>query len=157
MKIKTGLGQDSHAFEDSDKALILGGVSFDHAQGLRGNSDADVVLHALTNAISSISGRNILGKVADDLCQSGVTDSREYLKLALADLHPGRIEHVAISIECLIPKISPQVDAMKASIAQLLSIQPSDVGITATTGEGLTAFGQGKGIQALAIITVVYE
>ena len=157
MKIKTGLGQDSHAFEDSDKVLILGGVTFDHAQGLSGNSDADVVLHALTNAISSISGRNILGKVADDLCQSGVTDSREYLKLALADLQPGRIEHVAISIECLTPKISPQVDAMKASIAQLLNIQSTDVGITATTGEGLTAFGQGKGIQALVMITVAYE
>ena len=157
MKIKTGLGQDSHAFETSDKALILGGVTFDHAQGLRGNSDADVVLHALTNAISSITGRNILGKVADDLCQSGVTDSREYLKLALADLHPGCIEHVAISLECLTPKISPRVEAMKTAIADLLSIQPSDVGITATTGEGLTAFGQGKGIQALVIITVAYE
>lgn len=157
MKIRTGLGQDSHAFEDSDKALILAGVTFEHAQGLKGNSDADVILHALTNAISSITGRNILGKVADELCQSGVTDSREYLKLALADLHPGRIEHVAISIECLTPKISPQVGAMKASIAQLLSIQTDDVGITATTGEGLTAFGQGKGIQALVMVTVAYE
>ena len=157
MSIKTGLGQDSHAFEESNKALILGGVEFDHTQGLRGNSDADVVLHALTNAISSVTGRNILGKIADDLCQSGVTDSREYLALALADLAPGRIEHVAIAIECLTPKISPKVEAMKSSIAQLLGIQISDVGITATTGEGLTAFGQGKGIQALVVLTVAYE
>ena len=154
MRVKTGLGQDSHAFEDSDKALILGGVEFDHPQALSGNSDADVVLHAITNAISSISGQNILGKVADELCQAGIVDSREYLKVALADLGDWRIEHVAISIECLVPKISPNIDAMKRSIAQLLDIETADVGITATTGEGLSAFGQGKGIQAFCLMTV---
>jgi len=155
MKIKTGIGQDSHTFEsESDKVLILAGVTFEHEKGLRGNSDADVVLHSLTNAISSITGRNILGKVADELCQQGVTDSREYLKCALEDLGDWQIEHIAISLECLEPKISPQIIIMKESIAKQCNISASDVGITATTGEGLTAFGRGKGIQALTIITV---
>ncbi len=155
MNIKTGLGQDSHAFDAIDnKPLILGGIEFDHPQGLRGNSDADVILHSLTNAVSSITGKNILGAKADELCQQGITDSTEYLKLALNDLDNWHIEHIAISIECLVPKISPKIEALKTNIAKLMDVQTSDVGITATTGEGLTAFGRGEGIQVLSIITV---
>ncbi len=155
MNIKTGLGQDSHAFDAIDnKPLILGGIEFDHPQGLRGNSDADVILHSLTNAISSITGKNILGAKADELCQQGTTDSTEYLKLALNSLDGWHIEHIAISIECLVPKISPKIDALKTNIAKLTDVQTSDIGITATTGEGLTAFGRGEGIQVLSIITV---
>ena len=69
MRIKTGIGQDSHRFdiENKNKPLILGGVIFPHETPLQGNSDADVVLHAITNAISGITGVNILGKIADDL------------------------------------------------------------------------------------------
>jgi 2-C-methyl-D-erythritol 2,4-cyclodiphosphate synthase len=78
---KTGLGQDSHAFDAKSKPLILGGIIFNHPQGLKGNSDADVILHSITNAISSITGVNILGTKADELCQQGITDSAQYLKL----------------------------------------------------------------------------
>ena len=113
-----------------------------------------MVLHSITNAVSSITGNNILGSVADQLCQEGVTDSSNFLKLALDDLGDWKISHIAISIECLKPKISPQIDSMKKSIAKLCHINKTDVGITATTGEGLTAFGKGKGIQVITIITV---
>jgi len=155
MNIKTGLGQDSHAFDSvNGKPLILGGVEFDHPQGLRGNSDADVILHSLTNAISSITGQNILGVKADALCQQGIIDSAEYLKLALNDLNGWHIEHIAISIECLVPKISPKIEALKSNIAHLMNTDVTNVGITATTGEGLTAFGRGEGIQVFSIITV---
>ena len=62
MTAKTGIGQDSHAFEETPgKPLILAGIKLDHPIGLKGNSDADVVLHSITNAISSITGSNILG------------------------------------------------------------------------------------------------
>ena len=155
MTSKTGIGQDSHAFEQTPgKPLILAGIKLNHPVGLKGNSDADVVLHSITNAISSITGRNILGSVADQLCQEGLTDSSEYLKLALGDLEGWKIKHIAIAIECLIPKISPQIDSMKKNIAKLCHIDKTDIGITATTGEGLTAFGKGEGIQAITIITV---
>ena len=155
MIAKTGIGQDSHAFEETPgKPLILAGIKLDHPIGLKGNSDADVVLHSITNAISSITGNNILGSVADQLSQEGVTDSSNYLKLALDDLKDWKISHIAIAIECLKPKISPQIDSMKKSIAKLCHINKTDVGITATTGEGLTAFGKGEGIQAITIITV---
>ena len=113
-----------------------------------------MVLHSITNAVSSITGNNILGSVADQLCQEGVTDSSNFLKLALDDLGDWRISHIAIAIECLKPKISPQIDSMKKSIAKLCHINKTDVGITATTGEGLTAFGKGEGIQAITIVTV---
>ncbi|MDC0407707.1 2-C-methyl-D-erythritol 2,4-cyclodiphosphate synthase [Candidatus Thioglobus sp.] len=155
MKIKTGLGQDSHAFDDNHKALLLAGVNFKHAQGLRANSDGDVLFHALTNAVSSITGINILGEIADNLCKQGITDSGEYLKLALQDLQDWQVQHIAVSIECLTPKISPYITDMKTNIAKLFNISPNDVGITATTGEGLTAFGRGEGIQVLCIISAL--
>ncbi|HIG89309.1 2-C-methyl-D-erythritol 2,4-cyclodiphosphate synthase [Candidatus Thioglobus sp.] len=155
MKTKTGIGQDSHAFETQiEKPLILGGVTFDHPQGLKGNSDADVLLHSLTNAISSITTKNILGAKADDLCQQGITDSSEYLKLALNDLNDWNIDHIAISIECLVPKISPKMQALRSSIANLVNTDIDNIGITATTGEGLTAFGRGEGIGVFSMITV---
>jgi len=155
MTAKTGIGQDSHVFEEAPgKPLILAGIKLEHPMGLKGNSDADVVLHSITNAVSSITGNNILGSVADQLCQEGVTDSSNFLKLALDDLGDWRISHIAIAIECIKPKISPQIDSMKKSIAELCHINKTDVGITATTGEGLTAFGKGEGIQAITIVTV---
>ena len=155
MTIKTGIGQDSHAFEKKPgKPLILSGIKFDHSFGLKGNSDADVIFHSITNAISSVTGKNILGSVADKLAQHGEKDSIKYLQLALNDLKAWKINHIAISIECLKPKISPKIELMKLKISVICKINIADVGITATSGEGLTAFGRGEGIQAISIITV---
>ena len=79
MKVKTGLGQDSHKFENNlEKPLILAGVLFPDERGLAANSDGDVIFHALTNAISSITTVNILGSEADKLCEKGITDSSVY-------------------------------------------------------------------------------
>lgn len=153
--MKVSIGQDSHAFDfdNNDKALVLGGIEIPDAPPLRGNSDADVVLHAITNAISGITTVNILGKIADDMCENGITDSAQYLAKALEYLD-NEIVHLSISIEALKPKLSPHIESMRKNIANLLSITPSQVGITATTGEGLTAFGRGEGIQVFCILTV---
>jgi len=157
MRIKTGIGQDSHRFDgaDTDKILVLGGVEIADQPPLQGNSDADVVLHAITNAISGISGSNILGSVSDAMCRQGVTDSRAYVAKAVETLRTMRICHVSISIECKRPKITPYMEVMKQSIAALLGIDIVDVGITATSGEGMTAFGRGEGIQAFVIVTAI--
>jgi 2-C-methyl-D-erythritol 2,4-cyclodiphosphate synthase len=160
MRIKTGLGQDSHRFDfdNKTKKLILGGVVFDDEPPLQGNSDADVVLHALCNAISGITGVNVLGTVSDTLCQKyGVTNSRFYVQEALNYIKDWRVTHISCSIECKIPKITPKISAMKTSISELLGLENSDVGITATSGEGLTAFGRGEGIQVLCIVTAVND
>lgn len=153
--MRAAIGQDSHRFEErSGKPLVLGGVVFpEEPCGLLANSDGDVVLHALTNAVSGITGRNVLGAPADALCRKGVTDSRAYLALALEDLKEP-VSHVSFSIEAAHPKIAPRIDAMKASVAALLGTDPSRVGITATTGEGLTDFGRGLGISVFCILTV---
>ncbi len=157
MKIKSAIGQDSHQFETekSCKKCIIGGIVFDQLPALSGNSDADVVLHAITNAISGITGNNILGKKADEMCQAGITDSTAYLAEALKDFKAYKISNISISIECKRPKISPVIPEMKGNIARLLSIEAEDVGITATTGEGLTDFGRGLGVQAFVILTAI--
>lgn len=159
MKVKTGIGLDSHRFVegDSDRRLVLGGLVFEDAPPLSGNSDADVILHAVTDAISGVTGRTVIGSVADTLCKEGVTDSKEYLKLALEELGDWRISHLSLALECLRPRIDPKVPALRESLAGLLGIQVDDVCITATSGEGLNDCGRGLGIHVSAVLTVIRD
>lgn len=150
------IGQDSHRFEGrhSKKTLMLAGVKIPGCAGLAGNSDADVVLHALTNAVSGISGVNILGKVSDRMClKQGIRDSRAYLKRALETLGDCRLVHVSVVVEARQPKLEKHIPAMKRSLATICGMTAGAVGITATTGEGLTAFGRGEGIQAFVMVS----
>ena len=153
--MRVAIGQDSHRidYENKNKKLLLAGIEFEEEFSLSANSDGDVVFHAITNAISGITCKNILGKVADDMCKNGILDSKQYLKEALKYLE-GRIVHLSISIECKVPKISPKIEDMRRNIAQVLNIKESCIGITATTGEGLTESGKGNGISVFACITV---
>ncbi len=157
MKVKTGIGIDSHRFETqpTGKPLMLGGLAFEDAPGLEGNSDADVILHALTDAISGITGRTVIGPVADRLCRRGITDSEFYLREALKDLADWQISHVSIAVEGSRPKIEPKSEAIRENIAKLLNIGISDVGLTATTGEHLSDCGRGLGLFATVIVTVL--
>lgn len=153
--MKVAIGQDSHRidYNNKDKKLILGGVEFQEDYSLLGNSDSDVVLHAITNAVSGITCQNILGKITDAMCKNRITDSEEYLKEALKYLKE-KIVHISMSIECLTPKISPKIEEMRKNIARILQIEENCVGITATTGEGLTEFGKGNGISVFVCLTV---
>ena len=159
VKVKTGLGLDSHSFieGETDKQFVLGGVVFDDAPALSGNSDADVILHALTDAISGITGVTVIGAVADKMCHQGITDSKAYLKVALDSLGLWRVTHVSIVLECLRPKIDPKASALRASVAALLSLEITDVCLTATTGEQLNDVGRGLGIHASVIVTAVAD
>ncbi len=156
---KMGLGQDSHRIQEpaAGKALVLGGVTLKEPYALEGNSDSDVILHAITNAISGVTGRPILGPVADGMCKAGVTDSAAYLQKALEDLDGMgyRLTHLSVTLECKRPKILPVLAAITARVAELTGLGTEDVGITATTGEGLTDFGKGLGIQAFAIASAM--
>ena len=156
--MKVGIGQDSHRFDfdNKNKKLVLGGVVFEGSPALDGNSDADVVLHSITNAISGITCVNILGEISDEMClKHGITDSRAYLMEALRYLKDNKIAHVSISIECMTPKITPKIPEIRKNLSQLLDVPENCIGITATTGEGLTQFGQGKGIQVFSCVTVI--
>lgn len=152
----SAIGQDSHRFEPegSNKPLMLGGVCIAGFPGLAGNSDADVILHALCNAISGLSGVPILGNYTDRLCSvEGITDSAYYVAAALATLKNMTLLHISITVEALRPHLSQHFNAIRYGIAELVHLQPDQVGITATTGEGLTAFGRGEGIQTFIIIS----
>ena len=162
LRFKTAIGQDSHRFAEGPAAdarpLVLAGVSIPGMPGLSGNSDADVVLHAVTNAVSGITGVNILGKIADRLClEEGITDSAVYLAEALKHLGDYRVSHLSVSIEAARPRLADHIDAMRQHLAALLSLDIKDIGMTATSGEGLTDFGRGLGIQAFCILTVVSD
>lgn len=158
--IRTGIGQDSHRFlpADAAKPCVLGGLIFEDAPGFQANSDGDVILHALCNAITSLTHFLVLGGLADDLClKSGITDSSVYLEKALESLGKQRITHVAITIEATRPKFKKRREELCANIARLLKLQPSQVGLTATTGEGLTNVGCGDGLAVICIITTMEE
>ncbi len=154
--VKVGLGQDSHRFcEDGDtKELVLGGVTIPGERGLAGNSDADVILHAVTNAVSGITTVNILGGKADELCLGkGIMDSSVYLKKGLEYLDGYKLTHISLSIEALKPKLAPHTEAIRKNLSELLDMPIDSVAMTATTGEGLTDFGRGLGMQCLVVVT----
>ena len=160
MKYRTGLGQDSHRFlpEGSSKPCILAGLIFEDTPGMASDSDGDVIFHAICNAITSVTGVQILGGIADDLCQKdGITDSQVYLEKALETLKQQKIEHIAIAIEAKRPRLHTRIEEMRSKIADLMKLDLNQVGLTATASDGLTEFGLGEGIQCICIMTVMQE
>lgn len=155
-RVRTGIGQDSHRFlpVGSSKPCILAGIIFDGVPGFMANSDGDVIFHAICNAITSLTGVLILGDIADDLClKDGITDSEVYLLEAMKTLGRQEISHVAVTIEAKKPKFKAKLMEMRANIARVMKLDVSQVGITATSGEGLTDFGCGDGLQCFVIVT----
>jgi len=155
-KIRVGIGQDSHRFLaiGSNKPCVIGGLIFEEVPGLDADSDGDVVLHAICNAITSVTGVPILGRIAIDLChKEGITDSSVYLERALQTLGKIRVQHVALSIEGKRPRFEKRMLEMRKKIAALMRLDFSQVGITSTSGDGLTDFGCGDGLQCFCILT----
>ncbi len=152
--LRTGLGVDSHRFSEAKKSLVLGGIQISKNGGLEGNSDGDVLLHALTNAISSALGGGSLSIFADSICKQGITDSKKYLAVIVKEMRSESFEigNISIATEGKKPKLEKHFPKIKKSLAKLLSVQVSQIGITATTGEELTSFGRGEGVQVFAIV-----
>lgn len=154
--VRTGIGQDSHRFlgPEATKPCTIAGLIFSDAPGFNANSDGDVIFHAICNAISSLTGTLILGAIADDLClRDGITDSEVYLLEAMKTLGRQEVTHVAITIEGKRPKFKARLLEMRQNIARVMKLDITQVGITATSGEGLTDFGCGDGVMVFAIVT----
>ena len=155
---RIGIGQDSHRFEKISakgrgKPLVLGGIEIVKTGGLEGKSDADVILHSLCNALSSAIGGNSLSTWSDEMCRQGITNSQKYLQHIFKVICSKnyRVLNVSISVEAKKPFVELEmINKMKRGIAELLEISDTQVGITFTSGEGLTAFGRGLGIQSIA-------
>lgn len=154
---RVGLGQDSHQFDSEKMGLTLAGHFLADQPKLKANSDGDVILHAVFNALSQAIGDMSLGFYADSLCEKGVKDSKKYLDVILKKVEQQnfKINSLGLMIECKKPKIDPLTLKLKKSLCNILNLPPSRIGITATTGEELTMFGAGLGIQCFAIVSLV--
>jgi 2-C-methyl-D-erythritol 4-phosphate cytidylyltransferase / 2-C-methyl-D-erythritol 2,4-cyclodiphosphate synthase len=153
---RTGLGFDVHRLE-AGLPLWLCGVAVPHTHGLAGHSDADVALHALTDAIFGAVGA---GDIGDHFPPSDPqwkgADSAQFLEYAcdLVNKRGGVIDHVDVTIMCEMPKIGPYRETMRARLAELLRIETTRVSVKATTTERLGFTGRGEGIAAQAIATI---
>ena len=154
--IRVGQGIDIHSFEPGD-AVTLCGVAIPHSQRLNGHSDADVAMHALTDAILGTIGEGDIGThfPPSDPQWKGAASSI-FLKKAMALLEAkgGLIANADITILAEAPKIAPHVPAMRAYLSPLLHADPSRIAIKATTMEKLGAIGRKEGIMAYATVTV---
>lgn len=154
--VRTGTGIDVHAFAPGDH-VMLGGVRIAHGQRLSGHSDADVVLHAATDALLGAIADGDIGAhfpPSDPQWKGAASD--QFLKFAVERVKArgGRIAHIDITVVCEAPKIGPHRDAMRAKIAEITGIAPDRVAVKATTSEKLGFTGRGEGIAAYATATV---
>ncbi|MCF8474525.1 MAG: bifunctional 2-C-methyl-D-erythritol 4-phosphate cytidylyltransferase/2-C-methyl-D-erythritol 2,4-cyclodiphosphate synthase [Emcibacter sp.] len=154
--IRTGMGFDVHAFEQGDN-VILGGITIPHDKKLKGHSDADVALHALTDAILGSIGAGDIGTHFPPSDQQWKDKSSSiFLKHAnnLLKNKGGFISNIDLTLICEAPKIMPHTHAMRDNIAKIIDLAPTRISIKATTTEKLGFTGRGEGIAAQAIVTV---
>jgi 2-C-methyl-D-erythritol 2,4-cyclodiphosphate synthase len=155
-----GIGQDSHPFEKAkNKPLILAGIKISDNGGLQGNSDGDVIIHSLCNALSSALGGDSIGTWSDDMClKQGVKESTKYLEYIFNIVKNKNfiLENISITVEAKTPRLSiDTIKKIKERLTMLLDINLDQVGITFTSGEGLTAFGRGEAIQVFSIVSLL--
>src|SRR5215212_697903 len=155
--IRTGIGYDIHAFETGGDHVWLGGIKIPHARKLVGHSDADVALHALTDAILGALADGDIGvhfPPSDETWRGASSD--KFLKFAVERVKArgGTVSHLDVAIVCEAPKISPRRDEMRARIADIAGLSLDRVGVKATTNEKLGALGRAEGIAAYATATI---
>ena len=154
--IRIGSGYDTHRFAEGRK-LILGGVEIPGAPGLLGHSDADVLSHALADALLGAIGERDIGFhfPNTDASIEGISslDILKRVKQLVGDRGFG-IQNVDATLVGEKPKIAPWIDAMKEALAKALEIDVDQVGIKATTNEGMGFLGRGEGLAAMAVALV---
>jgi 2-C-methyl-D-erythritol 2,4-cyclodiphosphate synthase len=154
--IRTGIGIDTHRLEPG-RPLILGGVRIPHELGLAGHSDADVLAHAVIDALLGAAGDGDIGQHFPDTDpRYAGADSLELLRTVVERL-VGRglaIRHVDATVMMERPKLAPHRGAIRASLAGALGVPEDGVNVKATTGEGMGFVGRGEGVAVLAVATL---
>jgi 2-C-methyl-D-erythritol 2,4-cyclodiphosphate synthase len=154
MRLRTGIGYDLHRLV-AGRPLVLGGVQIPADRGLLGHSDADVVLHALGDALLGAAGLGDIGELFPDTdpAYEGA-DSRSLMKEVLWRVEDAGYEIVNadVIIHAQQPKLGPLKARVRQSLAALLAVAPEAVGVKATTNEGLDAIGRGEAIACLATV-----
>jgi 2-C-methyl-D-erythritol 4-phosphate cytidylyltransferase/2-C-methyl-D-erythritol 2,4-cyclodiphosphate synthase len=156
METHTASGFDVHGFGPGS-AIMLGGIAIPHAQALTGHSDADVALHALTDALLGTIGAGDIGQhfpPSDPQWRGASSDRFLRHAVGLLTARGGRIVHLDLTVVCEAPRIGPHREAMAASIARIAGIESDRVSVKATTTEGLGFTGRREGIAAQAVATV---
>jgi len=153
---RCGIGYDAHRLV-SGRKLILGGVKIPHPRGLEGHSDADVLSHAVADAVLGALGAGDIGKHFPNMEESirGIS-SIEILRHAatIAAQKNARVVNVDATVLAEAPKISPHIAAMQEKIADALGVKANAISIKATTNEGLGAIGRSEGMAAIAVASV---
>ena len=152
----SGIGYDVHRFAEG-RPLILGGVEIPHSHGLEGHSDADVLCHAIADAVLGAIGERDIGHHFPNTDESirGIGSLEIVRKAAsFVTAQGGRVLNIDASVIAEAPKISPHLAAMKANLAEAIGISAKRVGLKATTNEHLGFIGRGEGIAALAVASV---
>ena len=154
--VHVGIGYDAHRLVEGRK-LVLGGVELPHPKGLEGHSDADVLMHAVCDAIFGALGEGDLGHFfpnTDPRWKNA--PSKLFLQEAARQVgfHDGKIVNVDATIIAQQPKLAPHIHAMKLHLSQALGLNPRRVGIKATTNEQLGFIGREEGIAAMAVAAV---
>lgn len=148
MSDRIGIGYDLHRLV-AGRALVLGGVRIAHERGLLGHSDADVVLHALCDALLGAAGQPDIGELFPDSDPAwNDADSRQFVVEALTRVRTAGFEvvNVDLIIHAQQPRLGPQKERIRSAVAELLGLMPQRVGVKATTNEGLDAVGRGDAI-----------
>ncbi|MEO5348511.1 MAG: 2-C-methyl-D-erythritol 2,4-cyclodiphosphate synthase [Magnetococcus sp. YQC-3] len=154
MIMRVGQGFDVHRWSN-ERPLVLGGIPIPFEQGLLGHSDADVLLHAIMDALLGGAGLGDIGHHFPDTDpRYRNIDSRELLKTVrdALDTHRWTVANLDSTVICQRPKLAPYIPAMRREIAQILHITPAQVNIKATTTEGLGFVGRNEGVAAQAIV-----
>jgi 2-C-methyl-D-erythritol 2,4-cyclodiphosphate synthase len=152
MSVRTGIGIDSHRLEDG-RRLLLGGVEIPYQRGLAGHSDADVLVHAIVDALLGAAGMGDIGELYPDTDAAFKdADSMALLRDVVERVRGAgwAIDHVDATVMAEAPKLSPHKDAMRATLGAVLG----SVNLKATTGERMGFVGRGEGIAALAVATL---
>ena len=156
---RCGIGYDAHRLV-SGRKLILGGVEISHHRGLEGHSDADVLSHAIADAILGALGAGDIGKHFPNTDEAirGIS-SIEILRhvATIAAQKNARVVNVDATLLAEAPKISPHIPAMQEKIAAALGIRSDALSIKATTNEGLGAIGRGEGMSTIAVASVALQ
>ena len=156
MSARAGIGYDSHRFEEGRK-LVLGGVEIEYERGLAGHSDADVLTHAIIDALLGAAGLGDIGQHFPDTDEQWRdADSLELLAQVCGFLeeHDWRIIHIDATLICEAPKLGPHRDEIRRKLAANVGLNPLEVNVKFTTNEGMGAIGRGEGIAAMAVATV---
>ena len=152
--LRIGLGHDTHRLVDGS-FIVLGGVRIEHTRSLLGHSDADVLLHAITDALLGAAGLGDIGELFPDTDPANRNrDSGEMLQTAWNKVqqHHWQIVNLDIVLFAEKPKIAPHKEAMRKRIAELLDIDVSQVGLKAKTGEKIGIIGRGAAISAECVV-----